>query len=303
MGLLDWFFDKVDPILDKVDPMHNRVQTWTTGEKTTEGQSPYFQTIAPMIVDAFLPGVGSAIGAADGVSTGNWGKAGLSALGSYAQLGGVGSTAAESANGGLAASSGTQGLSSTSGLPAGYTTGDAGAGLLAKGAGMGEFSGLATGNASAAGGMESLGAAGNGLSATSSNAFGGASFGGAYGAPASAATYYGYGGKLNNTALASADQLAASQAATSTPAWQKAAMKGGEMYMKNAQEQQQARAQMAAMQEYQSRMAANQNLGAMEPVGKPVASMAQTSPYGQFDGGFNPKRYGRNVRQPYGLMG
>ena len=71
MGLLGSVFNFLDPILDTVDPMHNKVQTWTTGSSDTAGQRPYFETIAPLIVDAFFPGVGSAIGAADGIN-GAW---------------------------------------------------------------------------------------------------------------------------------------------------------------------------------------------------------------------------------------
>lgn len=68
---LDTAFTKADTVLDILDPMHNFVQTKTTGKSTTEGQSPYFQKIAPMIVDWFLPGAGSAAVAVSGVSDGN----------------------------------------------------------------------------------------------------------------------------------------------------------------------------------------------------------------------------------------
>lgn len=104
MGLLGGFFDFVDPILDKIDPMHNKVQTWTTGSSETEGQRPYFETIAPMIIDAFLPGVGSAVGAVDKGSNGNWTGAGISALGAMYGLGSLGSTGSSAASGAEAAS-------------------------------------------------------------------------------------------------------------------------------------------------------------------------------------------------------
>ena len=93
-GLLGSVFNFVDPILDTIDPMHNKVQEWTTGSKETAKQSPYFETIFPMVIDGFFPGWGSAIGAADGASTGNWTKAGLSALGSYAGFAGAGTSEA-----------------------------------------------------------------------------------------------------------------------------------------------------------------------------------------------------------------
>jgi len=64
-GLLGGVFKFLDPILDTLDPLHNPIQKATTGESTTEGQMPYFQKIAPMILDAFLPGVGSIVGGVD----------------------------------------------------------------------------------------------------------------------------------------------------------------------------------------------------------------------------------------------
>lgn len=65
------FFRKVDPILDILSPSHNIVQEWTTGSATTEGQSPYFEKIAPVIVSAFFPVAGSFLSGVDGVSQGN----------------------------------------------------------------------------------------------------------------------------------------------------------------------------------------------------------------------------------------
>jgi len=70
-GLLHEVFKVLDPAIDAIDPMHNRVQEWTTGSAETEGQSPYFQQIAPMIIDAFLPGVGSIVGGVDSASRGD----------------------------------------------------------------------------------------------------------------------------------------------------------------------------------------------------------------------------------------
>lgn len=82
-GLLSAVFGVLDPILDKLDPMHNQVQTWTTGSKTTEGQTPYFQKILPMILNGFFPGVGSAVSAVDSGTRGDWGGAAGNAVGSY----------------------------------------------------------------------------------------------------------------------------------------------------------------------------------------------------------------------------
>ena len=121
-GLLNTVFKYVDPFIDTVDPLHNEVQTWTTGSSTTKGQSPYFETIFPMVVDLFAPGVGSAIGAADKASTGNYIGAGLSALSAYGALGSAGSAAADAGTTGLTA---TEGMSSTAGTAAGSTASDA----------------------------------------------------------------------------------------------------------------------------------------------------------------------------------
>lgn len=89
---LDNLFKKIDPVLDDLSPSHQMVQVATTGQTTTEGQSPYFQKIAPMIVNAFLPGAGSAAAAvSDGVE-GNRKGAIINAAG--AAVGYYGSSAA-----------------------------------------------------------------------------------------------------------------------------------------------------------------------------------------------------------------
>ena len=71
---LDDFFKRVDPILDTASPLHNVIQEKTTGSATTEGQSPYFQAIAPVIVDVFFPGAGSMAAGISNISDGNTGK-------------------------------------------------------------------------------------------------------------------------------------------------------------------------------------------------------------------------------------
>lgn len=139
MGLLGSFFNFVDPILDKIDPMHNKVQTWTTGSSETEGQRPYFETIAPMIVDAFLPGVGSAVGAVDKGSNGNWTGAGISALGAMYGLGSLGSTGSSAAGGAEAMNAG---IGSTDELASiGTNSADAAAASGYSGHGFDTFSG------------------------------------------------------------------------------------------------------------------------------------------------------------------
>lgn len=76
LGLLGSMFSWLDPMLDKLDPGHNTVQKLTTGSSDTEGQMPYFQKIAPMILNLFTSGVGgSLLGAADAASLGNTGAA------------------------------------------------------------------------------------------------------------------------------------------------------------------------------------------------------------------------------------
>lgn len=64
-------FKKVDPVLDILSPSHNIVQEWSTGSATTEGQSPYFEKIAPIIVSWFFPTAGAFASGVDGVSQGN----------------------------------------------------------------------------------------------------------------------------------------------------------------------------------------------------------------------------------------
>jgi hypothetical protein len=91
---LDDLFRRVDPVLDTLDPIHNVVQEKTTGQSTTAGQSPYFQKIAPMIVDAFFPGVGTMAAGVSNISDGNTTTGVLQvAGGSYAQFGSNNSSA------------------------------------------------------------------------------------------------------------------------------------------------------------------------------------------------------------------
>lgn len=81
---LNGFFEKVDPILDTVDPAHNEVQTATTGSRLTKGQSPYFQTIAPVIVNAFFPGAGTMAQGISNISDGQTTKGVLTFASGYA---------------------------------------------------------------------------------------------------------------------------------------------------------------------------------------------------------------------------
>lgn len=305
-GLLGSVFNFLDPILDDVDPMHNPVQTWTTGSSETKGQRPYFEAIAPLIVDAFLPGVGSAIGAADKASTGNWTGAGLSALGSYAQMGSLGSTAAEGANGGLAATEATSGLSSTGG----------------------EAAGTVSSGSEIANSADAANAASN---AANTSQYG-MSYGGevnSFGqAPASSVNEFGYQGLSSPSSSAANTQFMATPTSQFSSAagvggvgpgfegtsasvgagtygkgfdWTKAGLKGAELYMKQAQSAEQQAKQRALLQ--QARAQGAMNSIAMEPTpARPVMSLQSTSPYAQFNGGFNPRRYGSNVRNR-GLLG
>ena len=70
-GLLGSVFSTLDPILDKIDPLHNTIQDSISKMFGFKDQSSAFKAIAPMVVNAFLPGVGSAISAADAASVGN----------------------------------------------------------------------------------------------------------------------------------------------------------------------------------------------------------------------------------------
>lgn len=114
------FFKKVDPVLDILSPSHNIVQEWTTGSATTEGQSPYFEKIAPIIVSWFFPTAGAFASGVDGVSQGNTQQAiiGFTSYGisSY-------STALNAANADVVANGGTVATSTLSNLQTAQTIG------------------------------------------------------------------------------------------------------------------------------------------------------------------------------------
>lgn len=113
-------FRKVDPILDILSPSHNIVQEWSTGSATTEGQSPYFEKIAPIIVSWFFPTAGAFASGVDGVSQGNTTQAVIGftgyAVGSYAN-------AANAANANAVAQGGTASTSMLSNLQTAQTIG------------------------------------------------------------------------------------------------------------------------------------------------------------------------------------
>lgn len=89
-GLFGSVFGFLDPILDKIDPLHNLAQNLVTKGLGFDSQEQVFGTIMPMVVDYFLPGVGSGLSAANAASTGNWGGALTGALGAYTGLAGAG---------------------------------------------------------------------------------------------------------------------------------------------------------------------------------------------------------------------
>jgi len=71
IGLLGQIFQKLDPFLDKIDPLHNPTQKALFNADTTEEQMPYFQKIMPMVLSAFFPAAGAALGVADAGSRGD----------------------------------------------------------------------------------------------------------------------------------------------------------------------------------------------------------------------------------------
>lgn len=87
-GLFGSVFGALDPILDKIDPFHNIAQNAIVDLGGFDSQEQAFGTIMPMVVDYFLPGVGSGLSAANSASVGNWGGALAGALGSYTGLSG-----------------------------------------------------------------------------------------------------------------------------------------------------------------------------------------------------------------------
>lgn len=114
------FFKKIDPILDTLDPGHNLVQEALTGQSTTEGQLPYFEKIAPVIVSYFFPVAGSLANGVSGVSEGNKQQAIIGftsyGIGSYA-------SAASAANANIIAQGGTSSTSIISNLSTAQTIG------------------------------------------------------------------------------------------------------------------------------------------------------------------------------------
>lgn len=89
-GLFGSIFAFADPILDKIDPLHNTAQNLVTKWLGFDSQERAFSAIAPMVVDYFLPGVGSGLSAANAASMGNWGGVLTGALGAYTGMTGAG---------------------------------------------------------------------------------------------------------------------------------------------------------------------------------------------------------------------
>jgi len=87
-GLFGAVFNFLDPILDTLDPMHDKAQNFVTKTGGFDSQEQAFSTIMPIIVDAFLPGVGSAASAVNSASTGNWAGALMSGLSAYTGISG-----------------------------------------------------------------------------------------------------------------------------------------------------------------------------------------------------------------------
>lgn len=69
-GLLGGIFKFLDPILDKIDPLHNPTQDLIS-KPLGMTQEQAFSTIAPMVVNWFVPGLGSAISGVDAASRGD----------------------------------------------------------------------------------------------------------------------------------------------------------------------------------------------------------------------------------------
>lgn len=320
-GLLGSVFNFLDPIIDEINPGHNEIQTWTTGSSTTKGQRPYFETIAPIILDAFLPGVGSAVGAVDKASTGNWGGAAISALGAIGGMGGF--------SGGTEA---TQAAKATEAAPAlASTAGDAGGSAVASGSdAVSVGNNLSAADYGAQYGTNTYGdgyTASEGLLSTGSaepSSFTTNSFG-------QPANEFGYSGLSSPSSSASNTQFmvtptsqfssaagvggagqglegTASMAAANqaSPSWysklntpsvgKMSGILGEQMLKQQAQKEQMAMEQKARAQQAMSVIAGD--------AGGPAKSYSiQTaSPYAQFNGGFNPRRYGANVRKQ-GLLG
>lgn len=297
-GLLGSVFNFLDPILDTIDPMHNKVQTWTTGSKETDGQRPYFETIAPLIIDAFLPGVGSAVGAVDKASTGNWGGAALSALGAVGGMGGF-SGAGEATQ----ATQATPALSSTAGEAAGS---------VSSGADIANAANASTAVTDVAN-TSSFGSVNN-FGQTPTNELGYQGMSSVSGSPTSTQfmtgstpEYAQFGGAGQSLASTSADASALGSTGIYDKPWYskltapstgKAAGLLGEQMIKQQSQAQQRNEEMKARAQQAMNSVAGESGGQAKSY-----SVQQASPYAQFNGGFHPKRYGANIRQTNGLLG
>lgn len=80
-GFLGGLIHAVDLFHDKIDPFDAAIQKLVLGSQAN--QEKFIGTLGPMVLDYFVPGLGSALNSANAASAGNWGGAIAGALGSY----------------------------------------------------------------------------------------------------------------------------------------------------------------------------------------------------------------------------
>lgn len=96
-GLFENIYDKWNPYLDKYSPGHQTAQDAIVDAGGFDSELEAFSTIAPMVVNYFLPGVGSYLSAADAASRGDYQNAAIGAALAYGNYSGVNTSIGESA--------------------------------------------------------------------------------------------------------------------------------------------------------------------------------------------------------------
>ena len=88
-GLFENIYDKWNPYLDQYSPGHQTAQDAIVDAGGFDSELEAFSTIAPMVVNYFLPGVGSYLTAADAASRGDYQNAAIGAALAYGNYSGV----------------------------------------------------------------------------------------------------------------------------------------------------------------------------------------------------------------------
>ena len=269
MGWLNRLTSIVDPIKDKIDPLDAWFQNKILGSQ--EAQNKTLPIIGTTAIDVFYPGAGAALRASNDASDGNWKGAAINAVGGLLGASGAFNGLGGAASGTESGLSATESLGSLSSVEPLVSTSSLAYGPQTMGVNEFGFEGLRSmsGNPMNQGFMmlpaDQLGAVG------------------------------GYGQSLADTTLA-ASQLPQISRSFGINDGVKALQKGMKASEQVKQEQEQnRRRQMEAM-----RQGMNMDMGGPN---RQMAPFAQMAPYQGLNGGFNPRRYGANLRKPNGILG